>query len=213
MAIHNPLRLPRRARGVAHGGRVALVQNRPVVDSRASANEFLVRRDGCELSVGGGAIGHHDELLDAFQVLGDALQRRHDRSVDEDDPVVGVVDHELQVLGEEPRVEGVQHRARAGHREIELEVTVVVPGQGADPVPGADSQLPERMRQLGHPAAEVRVGVAVTAGFTPGHDLLPGEQGGRPPEEVLECQRKVRHRATHRGKRLLRPVLAVAIPA
>src|SRR5207244_4821899 len=125
-----------------------------------------------------------------LQMLCDSLQRRRDRGVYEDALVLGVVDHELEVFGEEARVQRMQHRARAGYREVELEVTVVVPGQCANPGSGGNPELFERVRQLGHPPSEIGVGVAVAAALPPSHDLLPGEEGGGPPEEVLERQGK-----------------------
>src|SRR2546430_5318879 len=94
----------------------------------------------------------------------------------------------------------MQHRTHAGDREVELQVTIVVPGQGAHPVAGGDAQLSKGVRQLGNPASELGVGVAVAAALPPGHDLLPREQGGGPPEEVLERQGQVGHRTAHRRR-------------
>src|SRR2546423_1051416 len=92
----------------------------------------------------------------------------------------------------------MQDRSRARYGEVQLQVTVVVPGQGAHPVSGGDTELPKSMRHLRPPPSEIGVGVAVAAALPPGHDLLPGEEGGGPPEEVLERQGKVGHRAAHR---------------
>src|SRR6267143_2397945 len=154
--------------------RIALIELRPGIGGRAARDQLLVGRARGELSVRRGAIGHDDELLDALQILRHALQRRYQRGVDEDHLVVGVVDHELEMLGEEARIQGMEHGAGAGNSEVELEVAVVVPGQGADPIPGGDAQLRKRVRQLGDPAPEVGIGVAVTARLPPGHDLLAG---------------------------------------
>ena len=47
-------------------------------------------------------------------------------------------------LGEEAHVERVEHRAHRRHREVSLEVLLVVPHEGADAVTVADSELGKR---------------------------------------------------------------------
>ena len=57
--------------------------------------------------------------------------------VDDDDLVLGVIDDEGQLFGEEPDVEGVQDRAHAGNGDVRLHVRLVVPHEGGDPVTAA----------------------------------------------------------------------------
>jgi hypothetical protein len=45
-----------------------------------------------------------------------------------------VVDDVGQLLGEQPQVEGVQHRAHRRHGEVRLEVLLGVPQERPDPV-------------------------------------------------------------------------------
>ena len=75
------------------------------------------------------------------------LQQRHQRVVDEDDLVLGVVDDVGQLLLEQADVERVQHRAGAGHREVQLEVALVVPGERADAVARLHAEPAERARE------------------------------------------------------------------
>ena len=54
----------------------------------------------------------------------------------------------LELLGEQPDVERVQHRADAGHREVGLEVLLDVPRERADAVAGLDPEPLQRGREL-----------------------------------------------------------------
>src|SRR5438067_1591992 len=92
----------------------------------------------------------------------------------------------------------MQDGPRTRHGKIQLEVPVVVPGKRSNAVAGTDAELFEGMRQLRDPLAEVAVGVTMTARLAPGDDLLGWKQGGRSPEEMLERQWEIRHRAAHR---------------
>src|SRR5205085_1424503 len=64
----------------------------------------------------------------------DPLEGRHQGRVNEDDLVLGVVDDVGKVFREKTRVQGVQDSARAGRREVELQVPVVVPGERPDTI-------------------------------------------------------------------------------
>ena len=77
-------------------------------------------------------------------------EQRRQRGVDDDHLVLGVVDHVGQLLGEEPDVQRVEHGPHRGHREVGLEVLLVVPGEGAHPVPVAHPEAPQgRGQSLG----------------------------------------------------------------
>ncbi len=81
-----------------------------------------------------------DDVLDGLALVANPGEQRRDRTVDDDDLVLGVVDHVGQLLGEQPDVEGVQHSPHGGNRQVRLEVLLVVPGEGADPVVVADTE-------------------------------------------------------------------------
>ena len=136
-------------------------------------------------------IGHHDEVTHPGQRRGQRLEQRHERLVDEDHLILGVVDDVGELIGEQPDVERVQHRPHTGNRHVELEVALVVPRERPDPIPVLDPQSPEHAGKsidaLGH-LAEARA-----------HRSLLGERRhlrGRvavahPPPRVLERERKV----------------------
>ena len=79
-------------------------------------------------------------MLDRLALVADPGEQRGDRAVDDDHLVLGVVHHVGQLLGEQPDVEGVEHRPHRGDRQVGLEVLLVVPGEGAHPVAGADAE-------------------------------------------------------------------------
>ena len=54
-----------------------------------------------------------------------------------------------QLVGVEPEVEGVEHRAEQRDGEVGLEMAVVVPAERGDAVAGADA---ERLERGGEPA-------------------------------------------------------------
>ena len=78
------------------------------------------------------AADHHD-VPHGGQVAEHPGQQRDQRRVDDDHPVLGVVGDVDELLGEEPDVERVQHRAHARHREVGHQVLGVVPHERARP--------------------------------------------------------------------------------
>jgi len=69
----------------------------------------------------------------------------------------------------------VEDRAHAGDRVVGLQVPVVVPGQGGDPLALLHTQPPEHVGELGGPLRHVPVAVAVNALLALGDDLLLAE--------------------------------------
>ena len=82
------------------------------------------------------------------QLVGDLLQQRHESEIGEDDPVFGVVDDPDDLLGEQPRIEGVIDRADADDAVPGLEVPPGIPGQGRDAVAELDAVLLQPLRDL-----------------------------------------------------------------
>ena len=198
MAVDHALRFAGGPRGVAHSRRIALIDLRPGIAGGTAAEEVLIGQHRLELAIGRRAIRHDDEVLYPFDVVGDPLQGRQDRGVDENHRVLGIVDHVLQVLREEPGIQRMQDGSGTGDREIQLQMPVVVPCQGADPVASTDAELLQGMGQLRHPLTELGVGVPMPTGFASRHDLLGRKQRRRPPQKVLQRQREVGHCASHR---------------
>ena len=75
------------------------------------------------------------------------LENRHEGRVDKHDFVFGVVDDVIQLLGEQPRIQGVANRTQAHDAEPGLHVPIAVPGHRRDPVAELD---PFPLQGLGH---------------------------------------------------------------
>jgi hypothetical protein len=56
-----------------------------------------------------------------------------------------VVDDVDELLGEQARVDGMQHAAGAGHAVVEFEVPPRVPGEGRDAITLADAERGKRV--------------------------------------------------------------------
>ena len=152
VAVDDPLRVAGRAGRVAHGRGLALVELRPVVTGLLGAEQLLVG-EGLTEAVGVARARHHD-VLDG---RGSGRVTRASRGDDEASTmitcVLGVVDDVGQLLGEEPEVEGVQHRP---HRRGRPGRPRGAPGcSGGRCPPGRRRRLPRRSRR--RPAVRNRV--------------------------------------------------------
>src|SRR5712692_8730424 len=136
---------------------------------------------------------------DRRQLAGDPLERREHASIHEQDAILRVVDDELEVFRKEAEVHGVQDRPAAGDGEVQFEVAIVIPGERAHPVSGSDAESFQGIGQARYALAELSIVVSVDPLLAPGHDLLVGVEGRGSPEEVLQRERKIGHRAAHIG--------------
>jgi len=151
-----------------------------------------------QLMLGDGLpVRDQDQVLDGGQLAGELVEDRDQGLVDEEDLVLGIPDDELEVLRKEAQVEGVEHGAHGGDRVIELEVAVVVPAEGRDPVALADTEALQGARQLVDPGHHLAVGGAVDAALLLGDDLLPREEALDAPQPVLGRQLVVLHQTFH----------------
>ena len=133
-----------------------------------------------------------------LSVLVHALDDRQQVEVDEDDLVFGVVGDIGDMLGRQPRIERVQHRADAGDAEIELEMAIGVPGDGADPVAELDAQALQRLGELLGALGRVAVAVAMDRPLDRARDDLDvGIVGGGEIDHLRNQQRTVLHQAEH----------------
>ena len=111
--------------------------------------------------------------------------------------VLGVVDDVGQLLGREPDVQRVQHRPHAGDGEVGLQVALVVPAEGADPVALLDAEAGQGRRQLLGPGGHLGEGGRAVPARLDGDDgavavhLLPVAQ------DVADQERGVLHGAFH----------------
>ena len=147
--IEDALRVARGARSVAEAGGGPLVELAPAEVGVRLGEPFLIRHGVLELGrrhMGG--VGQNDVTLDARQVAGDRLQQRHEGQIGHDDPVLRVIDDPGDLLGKEPRIDGVVDRAEAGDAVPRLEVPVAVPGEGGHPVAELDPSRSSRLATL-----------------------------------------------------------------
>lgn len=80
------------------------------------------------------AIGHHDIGVDRLELGRELADQRREGHIEEQHPVLGVVDDVDDLLGEEPRVDGVHDRPGARHAEVQRQVAIAVPRECRDPV-------------------------------------------------------------------------------
>ncbi len=59
----------------------------------------------------------------------------------------------------QPRIAGVDHQAAAGHREVGLEVAMVVPREGSDGIAWAQAELSERAGESSRSPGALGIGV------------------------------------------------------
>ena len=106
----------------------------------------------------------------------------------EDDVVLRVVDGVEDLIGREPHVDGVQHRAHRGNREEAFEVAGRVPVHHRDRLARLHSEGGEPRREA--PDAAPQLAVVVPA---PGSvdDLACRRDGQRSVQEVVEGKRIV----------------------
>lgn len=195
MRIDDTLGAARGARGVAHAaGRVFIDFNTFEVISRSTDEAFIVlvplrHRLACQR--------HHNDALEV-DILGKLRQQRQQNIVDDQETVLGVVDDERNVVREQAQVEVVHHRAGRRNAEVALEVGVMVPHQGCDPVTGLDAGLDQRLGQTLGPTVEVGVGMAMQGLVGhPRYDLhLRVVQLG-PLQEMIERERHLHHGRFH----------------
>ena len=162
VAVDHALRVARGAGGVAHRRGVALVEIGPVEGVVRGGQQLVVQvhllaGDPQRVEVGRRGLGaRHQHVLDGLEG-GQLLGEEADQGVvDDDDLVLGVVGDVGQLLGEQPDVQRVQHRAHRGDGEVGLEVLGVVPLEGADPLVAGDAQRRAARWRAGRPAGRRR---------------------------------------------------------
>ena len=184
------------AAGVTDRGGRGLVERLPR-RHRAGLGEDLLDRDRA-LAEGGAVAADDDEALDRRQLVGEGGEQVDQQLVDEEEAIFGVVDDEGDLVGEEPDVHRVQHRAHAGDGEVGGEVVGVVPAEGADDVAVADPEPFEADGQSVGALGDLGVGEgrARAVGGVSG-DEAARVDGATVVIDQPRGQRHRRHRALH----------------
>ena len=137
-------------------------------------------------------------LLDRRQLGRDLDQERDQAPVDENDAVGRVVHDVLELLGEQPDVQRVEHRADARHREVGLEVLLDVPRERADTVTGLDAEPLQRGREPLDAIPHLAERGPATPVALERDDLAVAVHRHAVPEQHPDRQRVVLHRPEHR---------------
>ena len=198
--VEHALRVAGRARGVAERRGGLLVEIGPLQGAGLVGDQLLIAQQVGDLARGRHVrpVGHHHDVLHGLELGEHALDDRQQVEVDEDDLVFGVVGDVGDMFGREARIERVQHGADAGDAEIELEVAIGVPGDGADPVSELDAQSLERLSQLLGTLGRIPVAVAMDRALDrAGDDLDVGIVARREIDHLGDQQRTVLHQAKH----------------
>ncbi len=194
MGIHDALRPPRRPGGVADPGRLPLCDPRKGEGRHLRLDELLVVDHPVRRRV---TVRPDDDLV-GVHLLVKTLVDRHEHVVDHQEAVLGVVHDVGEVLGRQPRVEGVDDSSRQRNGEVRLEVTSVVPGERRDPIAGPQAHPRERVRELLHALVELAVGGAVNGLVRPARDDLgPRIVAPGALEQRVQRQVVVHHLAVH----------------
>ena len=126
------------------------------------------------------------------------FDERKEREIEEDQPVFRMVDDVRELVEEEPGIDRVDDRFHPGHRVIELEVAIPVPGERADALAGRDAEAPEGARKPARPGMGVAVRVAVDRSFDRArHDLGVAMAAIRVADERRDQQGAVHHQTEH----------------
>jgi hypothetical protein len=133
-----------------------------------------------------------------FVRCGHGGDQRQEGEVEEQHLVFGVVGDVGDLVGVQARVDGVQHRARARHRVVQLHVAVAVPGQRGHAVAHLDAQTRQRVGHAARTRGQFLVGGAVDVAFDPArHDLAFGVVPFGVNDEGRNQQRLLHHLAKH----------------
>ena len=199
VTVYDALRHASGPAGVAHRGGLVLIDVRPRIARFLGGEQFLVIEVRGER--GPVTVAVHDEVPDRLDLVAgldqDRAQDAGQAGVDDDHRVLGVADDIAELVGGQPDVQGVHHRAHAGDGEVRLLVLLVVPAERGHPVPGADPEAAQAGRQLLRPVGQgPELDVARAVGLA-SDDLAVAVQGPPVLEDVLDREREVHHRAAH----------------
>ena len=102
------------------------------------------------------------------------------------------------LVGKKARVDGVDHRAAAGHGVVDLEVPEAVPAERADAVGRLHAQALQRVGEPLRPLVRFAVGIAMHGAF----DRLRDDLGGAMvavgmADELADQKRPLHHQAKH----------------
>jgi hypothetical protein len=126
-----------------------------------------------------------------LEALGQRLEHRDERVVDDQHRVLGVVDHVSDLIGEEPDVHGVEDRAHARHGQICLQVLRRIPGEGRNSVTGSNAESLQAAAETVGPVREIAIRDRAAPAVANAHHLACGVDAAHALEDQLQRQRMV----------------------
>ena len=145
-----------------------------------------------------GLVGQHDVAFDARQVGCDLFQDRHEGDVDHHHAVLRVVDDPGDLVGEQPRIDGVADRADSHDAVPGFEMAPGVPGDGGDAVTELDAVAVQPLRYFQCACMNFGVIGAMNGAFDRPRDyLLRAVVLRRVFDNPMAQQRPVLHQSEH----------------
>jgi hypothetical protein len=86
------------------------------------------------------AIAESDPVLDRRALRSDRAHDRQERQIEADDSIFRIVDDPGDLIGRQPRIDGVQHASTAANPVVQLEMSIAVPGQSRHPLAAVYTQ-------------------------------------------------------------------------
>ena len=140
-------------------------------------------------------------MLDSLQLIGDRLDQRQQRRVDEDDFVLGVVDDVFELLMRQADIQGVDDGAGAGDAEVEFQMLIIVPGEGTHAVARLDAQCLQGIAQALHPPVQISIAVFMPAAVgQPGFDRLPRAHAIGMLDDCIQRQGILHHQTAQHNR-------------
>ena len=189
MAVDDALGPAGRARRVTHGASLALIDLGPLHRLGAGDQRLVIvisRRRRV-------STGDDDDVIEVARPV-KGLEHLKQGLVDDDRPVLRVVDDEAQLVRMQPRVEGVQHGTHRRDREVELEVLRLVPQQRRHRVARPDAEAGQRGGEPAGARGALSEGCPADRPVrTAEDDLALGAQSLHPLDDVRHRERIVVH--------------------
>ncbi|MCY1358985.1 hypothetical protein D9M69_455350 [compost metagenome] len=166
MGIQHSLGITCGPGGVAQGGSPSFVEGRPgelraFIGDQLFETQQVTHLDGRHAA----PPGHRDKGLHPRQVRGQLLHQCAEGQVEEQDTVFGMPDDELDLLGKQSGIDGVQHGTHAGHRKVELHMSIAVPGQRPDAITRLDAEPGQGVGHLLGSVPHIGIGAMVYRSF------------------------------------------------
>ena len=200
VAVEHALGVAGGAAGIAKRSGTALLEHRPVASVAFAGDPRLVAAQALDAAVlrQRRVVAQGDPVAHRLALAPDRLHQRQEGHVEGQCPVFGMVDDPHQLLGRQTRVQGVDDPPAARNAEIQLDVSVTVPGQGGEPVAELQTQPLDCCRDLARAQRGVAVRVTVGVAFDAARDDLGVVVVARGElDQARDRQRQVLHRAQH----------------